>query len=417
MDNRIKKILVVSNAKKENIISKKETEEKEMNKNFKKFAVVALSVMMAVVMAGCGSKSSSEGGDTLKLGGIGPLTGPAALYGTAVQNGAKLAVDEINKKGELPFKLEFTMQDDEHDPEKSVNAYNKLMDEGMQMLVGTTTTAPCTAVAAEANAGRVFALTPSASGPTVTENNDNVFQLCFSDPNQGVAVADYMAKNYPDAKVGVIYNNADNYSTGIYDKFKSEYEGKGKKIVAAEAFSDDANADFTAQLNSLKKAGADMIFLPIYYTPASNIMTQANKMGYDATYFGVDGMDGILDLEGFDTKLAEGVLLLTPFTPYSEDEKVKSFVKSYEDAYGEKPIQFAADAYDAVYAVCEAFQKTGCAVTDDAPTICEKMIEQFTGGFTFKGGLTGDNMKWSKEGEVNKTPKVCEIKDGKYIEK
>ena len=386
-----------------------------MKKNWKKVVVVLLSCMMAVAMTGCGG-SSSSGGDALKLGSAGPLTGPAALYGIAVQNGAQLAVDEINNS-DPAFKLDFTMQDDEHDAEKSVNAFNKLMDEGMQVLVGTVTTAPCTAVAAEAFNSRVFALTPSASGPTVTEGNDNVYQLCFSDPNQGVAVADYMAENYPDAKVGVIYNNADNYSSGIYDKFKSEFESKGKKILATEAFSDDANADFTAQLNSLKSAGVDMIFLPIYYTPASNIMTQADKMGYKPTYFGVDGMDGILDLEGFDTKLAEGVLLLTPFTPYSEDEKVQKFVSAYEEAYGEKPIQFAADAYDCVYAIYEAFQKSGCAITDDSATICEAMIKTFNDGFKFEGGLTGDSMEWNKAGEVNKTPKVCEIKDGKYIEK
>ena len=385
-----------------------------MKKNWMKVVVVALAAVMAFAMTGCGSQKASE--DALTLGIIGPLTGPAALYGTAVVNGAQLAVDEINAS-DPAFKLEILKQDDEHDAEKSVNAYNKLMDQGMQVLVGTVTTAPCTAVAAEAYKSRMFALTPSASGPAVTEGNDNVYQLCFSDPNQGVAVADYIAANYPDAKVGIIYNNADNYSTGIYDKFKSTYEGKGKTIVATEAFSDDANADFTAQLNSLKSAGADMVFLPIYYTPASNIMTQANKMGYAPTYFGVDGMDGILDLEGFDTKLAEGVLLLTPFTPYSEDAKVQKFVKAYEKAYGEKPIQFAADAYDCVYAIYDSFQKAGCKITDDSKTICEALIKTFNGGYTFEGGLTGASMQWSKAGEVNKTPKVCEIKDGKYIEK
>ena len=386
-----------------------------MKKNWMKVVVVALSCMMAFAMVGCGNKgASSSDGAALKIGCAGPITGPAALYGIAVQNGAQLAVDEINA-ADPAFKLEFTMQDDEHDAEKSVNAFNKLMDEGMQVLVGTVTTAPCTAVATEAFNARVFALTPSASGPAVTEGNDNVYQLCFSDPNQGIAVADYIAENYPNAKVGVIYNNADNYSSGIYDKFKSELGEEN--IVATEAFSDDANADFTAQLNSMKNAGADMIFLPIYYTPASNIMTQAAKMGYNPTYFGVDGMDGILDLEGFDTSLAEGVLLLTPFTPYSEDEKTQAFVKAYEEKFGEKPIQFAADAYDCVYAVYDAFQKAGCDVSMSAADICEKMIATFNGGYTFEGGLTGDKMQWNEAGEVNKTPKVCEIKDGKYIEK
>jgi branched-chain amino acid transport system substrate-binding protein len=263
----------------------------------------------------------------------------------------------------------------------------------------------------------MFALTPSASAPAVTDGNDNVFQLCFSDPNQGVASAEYLATNYPDATVGVIYNNADNYSTGIYDKFKSEYESSGKTLAAVEAFSDDANADFTAQLNSMKNAGVDMVFLPIYYTPASNILTQASKMGYAPTFFGCDGMDGILDLEGFDTSLAEGLLLLTPFTPYSEDEAVQSFVKAYEDAYGETPIQFAADAYDCVYAIYDAFAKTGLDSSASYADICEAMIGVFTGGDFTASGLTADEMKWDASGEVEKTPKVCVIEDGKYVEK
>ena len=392
-----------------------------MKKNWTKFLVVALSVMMVFAMTACGGGSSeggdsAEGGNVLHLGGVGPLTGPAALYGNAVNNGAQLAVEEINAANPDGLQLAWDMQDDEHDAEKSVNAYNKLVDDGMQVLVGTVTTAPCTAVAAEAFEDRMFALTPSASGPAVTEGNDNVFQLCFSDPNQGIASADYIKANYADKTVGVIYNNADNYSTGIYDKFKSEYEAGGKTLAAVEAFSDDANADFTAQLNSMKNAGVDLIFLPIYYTPASNIMTQASKMGYAPTYFGVDGMDGILDLEGFDTSLAEGVLLLTPFTPYSDDEAVQAFVKAYEDKFGETPIQFAADAYDCVYTVYEAFQKTGLSADASAADICEAMIGVFTGGEFTASGLTADQMQWNEAGEVDKTPKVCVIQDGKYVE-
>ena len=394
-----------------------------MKKNWTKFLVVALSVMMVFAMTACGGGSSdggedaAEGTGVLHLGGTGPLTGPAALYGNAVKNGAELAVNEINANNPDGLQLSWDMQDDEHDAEKSVNAYNKLVDDGMQVLIGSVTTAPCTAVAAEAYANRTFALTPSASGPAVTEGNDNVFQLCFSDPNQGIASADYIKENFADKTVGVIYNNADNYSSGIFDKFKSEYEAGGKTLAAVEAFSDDANADFTAQLNSMKNAGVDLIFLPIYYTPASNIMTQAAKMGYAPTYFGVDGMDGILDLEGFDTNLAEGVLLLTPFTPYSEDAKVQEFVKAYEDAYGETPIQFAADAYDCVYTIYDAFQKTGLDADAPMNEICEALIGVFTGGDFTASGLTAESMQWNAAGEVDKTPKVCVIEDGKYVEK
>ena len=253
-----------------------------------------------------------------------PSTGPAALYGLAVKNGGQLAVDEINAANPDGVQLEWMWQDDEHDAEKSVNAYNKLVDDGMQILIGSTTTAPGTAVAAEAFANRTFALTPSASGPAVTEGNDNVFQLCFSDPNQGIASAAYIKEHFADKTVGVIYNNADNYSSGIRDKFKSEYEADGKTLT--EATFTDETTDFKAQLNTMKDAGVDLIFLPTYYAPAASMMTQANQIGYNPTYFGVDGMDGILGADGFDTSLAEGVLLLTPFTPYSEDPAVTQYM-------------------------------------------------------------------------------------------
>ena len=201
-----------------------------MKKTFTKFAAVAMACMMVFAMTACGGGSSdsgsSEGGDNvLKLGGIGPTTGPAALYGNAVKNGAQLAVDEINAANPDGLQLSWDMQDDEHDPEKSVNAYNKLVDDGMQILIGSVTSTPGAAVAAEADANRTFALTPSASAPDVTEGHDNVFQLCFSDPNQGIASAQYVKENFKDAKVGVIYNNSDNYSSGIFNKFKAEYGG------------------------------------------------------------------------------------------------------------------------------------------------------------------------------------------------
>ena len=390
-----------------------------MKKNWTKFLVVALSVMMVFAMTACGGGSSdsgdAEGGSgTLKLGGIGPSTGPAALYGLAVKNGGQLAVDEINAANPDGVQLEWMWQDDEHDAEKSVNAYNKLVDDGMQILIGSTTTAPGTAVAAEAFANRTFTLTPSASGPAVTEGNDNVFQLCFSDPNQGIASAAYIKEHFADKTVGVIYNNADNYSSGIRDKFKSEYEADGKTLT--EATFTDETTDFKAQLNTMKDAGVDLIFLPTYYAPAASMMTQANQIGYNPTYFGVDGMDGILGADGFDTSLAEGVLLLTPFTPYSEDPEVQEFVKNYEAAFGETPIQFAADAYDCVYTVYDAFAKTGLGTDAGMDEICEAMIAVFTSGDFVASGLTAEEMRWNAAGEVDKTPKVCMIQDGKYVE-
>ena len=391
-----------------------------MKKTFTKFFVVALAVVMAFVMAACGGGGSSEGGaeggGTLKLGGIGPVTGPAAIYGQAVDRGAQIAVEEINAANPDGLQLSWKMEDDTHDAEAAVNAYNKQVDDGMQVLIGTVTSAPCSAVAAVAYEDRMFALTPSASATSVTEGNDNVFQLCFADPNQGIAAAEYFAANYPDATVGAIYNNSDPYSSGIFAKFKEEYEKSGKTLTEA-AFPSDDNANFEAQINEMKNNNVDLVFMPIYYTPASNILNQAKKMGYAPTFFGCDGMDGILTLEGVDPEVCEGLLFINPFISTSEDEKVQNFVKKYEDAYGETPNQFAADAYDCVYAVYEAFGKTGLSADADAAEICEAMIGVFTGGDFKFSGLTGADMQWDASGEVTKVPRVCVIENGVYAEK
>jgi len=389
---------------------------KKMKQTMKKVVVVALSCMMAFMFAACGGGggSSDAGDNVLKLGNTGPLTGPAAIYGNAVKNGGQLAEDEINAANPDGLQLSWQSEDDEADGEKAVNAYNKLMDDGMQVYIGATTSGSCIAAGEKAFEDRVFTLTPSASQVAVTDGKDNVYQLCFSDPNQGVAAADWVLANMPDAKVAVIYNNASDYSTGIFDKFKAEYEAGGKQLVAVEAFAGDENTDFQAQINSVKNAGADFVFLPMYYTPASNILVQADKIGYAPTWFGVDGMDGILTLEGFDTSLAEGVMLLTPFIATAEDEKTQHFVQAYVEAYGEEPNQFAADAYDCVYAVYEAFQQTGLDVSASNEEICEALIAVFSGDFTFDG-VTGAQMEWNEAGEVNKTPNAMVIQNGVYV--
>ena len=190
----------------------------------------------------------------------------------------------------------------------------------------------------------------SASAQTVIETGDNVYQICFTDPNQGVASADYIAENALATKIGVIYDSSDAYSSGIYAKFKTEAETKGLEIVTAEAFTSDNKSDLSTQVAKCQEAGAELVFLPIYYTPASQILNAANTMGYKPVFFGVDGMDGILTMEGFDASLAEGVMLLTPFNADAEDEKTQAFVKTYLEKFGEVPNQFAADAYDCVYA-------------------------------------------------------------------
>ena len=396
-----------------------------MKNNWKKFLVVALSLAMVFAMAACGGSSDSgeaaeESGDAsaaqvLKIGSSGPLTGGASIYGQAVEKGAQIAVDEINAENP-DLQIEFKMEDDEADGEKAVNAYNKLKDWGIQVMMGTVTTGSCIATSAQTFEDRIFEITPSASSADVTAGKDNVFQVCFTDPNQGIKAADYISENFAGQKVGVIYNNSDAYSTGIFNAFKTEMEAKGGEVAVAETYPDDTNADFSAQLTNCKSAGAEVILLPIYYTPASVIMKQAKDMGYEPVFYGVDGMDGILDMEGFDTSLAEGVMLMTPFNPWSEDETVASFVTKYQDAYGELPNQFAADGYDGIYAIYNAFKAAGLSADQSNEEICDALIAQFTGGFSYDG-LTGKNMTWTEAGEVNKTPNVCVIEDGIYVDK
>ncbi len=386
---------------------------------------------MAASLTACGSSSSTtettaaaaadattaaEGtasaDGVFKIGGIGPVTGAAAVYGLAVKNGAQIAVDEINAAGGINgYQIEYQFQDDEHDAEKSVNAYNTLKDWGMQVLMGTVTSAPCVAVADKTYADNMFQITPSGSSVECTQN-PNVFRVCFSDPDQGAASATYIAENKLADKIAVIYDSSDVYSSGIYEKFAAEAANQGLEIVDAEAFTADSNKDFSTQLQKVKDAGADLVFLPIYYTEASLILKQANTMGYAPKFFGCDGMDGILQVENFDTKLAEGLMLLTPFAADAQDELTQKFVTSYKEKYGETPIQFAADAYDAIYAIKAAMEEADITPDMSVSDTCDKM-EQAMLKITVNG-LTGENMTWTEDGEPHKAPKAVKVVDGAY---
>lgn len=401
-------------------------------KSFVKLSGAAAGLLSVAGLAGCGGSSSSSSSQTsdnssaatFKLGHIGPLTGAAAIYGSATDQGVQVAVDEINSLGDT-IQFEYKSQDDEHDPEKSVNAYNQLKDWGVQMVVACTTTAPCVAVSAETNADNVFQITPSASsndviggqpdddGNVTVARKDNVFQMCFTDPNQGTASAKYLKEKGFGTKIAIIYNNSDAYSTGIYNKFVVEAANQGLEVVSTTTFTDDNATDFSVQLNDAKNAGADLVFLPIYYTPASLILTQANAMGYAPKFFGCDGMDGILGVEGFDTSLAEGLMLLTPFVATATDVATQSFTETYKEAFDVDPIQFAADAYDCVWVIKELLEKTECTPDMSASDICDKLKAAIIDGYTYSG-LTGENMSWSSTGEVSKDPKGMVITDGVY---
>ena len=405
----------------------------------KKVICMGLALAMAFSMVACGGSSSSaassEAGDAssstaaegaVKIGGTGPLTGGAAIYGNAAKRGAEIAVEEINALGGLQFDLKY--EDDTHDAEKAVNAYNTLKDWGMQVFLGSVTSTPCVATSAESNGDHIFLLTPSASSTDVlggvanpltgtidVPRKDNAFQMCFMDPNQGAASAQYISEKNLGTKIAIIYKNDDVYSTGIYNSFMNKAQELGLDVVSTTTFTSDSQTDFSVQINDAKNSGADLLFLPMYYDAASLILTQANNIGYAPKFFGVDGMDGILTLDGFDKSLAEGVLLLTPFNTDAQDEKTKSFVSKYNEKYGETPNQFAADAYDCVYAIYEACNAEGVTADMSAQEVCSALVDQFATGKLVFSGVTGSNMTWDSTGAVSKSPMAVVIKDGKYV--
>lgn len=386
----------------------------------KTIAITLTCAMAASLLTACGGDSekgqNADGSITIRIGGIGPVTGDLAQYGTATQWGAQVAVDEINALGGN-IKLEYQFEDDTGSADAGVSAYNTLRDWDVDIIYGCTTTGPSVAVASETYADRYFQLTPSASSPDVTSGNDNVFQMCFTDPGQGETAAVYIKEHNLGSKLGVIYNNGDAYSTGIAEGFIAKAKELGLEVVTAQTFPSEDTTDYNVQINACKDAGADLVFLPIYYTPASLILAQAKQSGYSPVFFGADGMDGMLDMKNFDTSLAEGLLLMTPFNGSASDSRTVTFVESYQKlSGGTAPNQFAADGYDCVYAIYEACQQIEGLAEMNHAQLCDALIEIFTGGNFRFDGLTGSGMSWLTSGEVSKTPMVVKVQNGVYVD-
>ncbi len=379
----------------------------------KTFALV-MAVLMAVTMfAGCGSSApaADNSATVIKVGSSGPLTNDYAVYGKAVEYGLKLGFEEINALGGLQF--EVNVQDDEADSEMAVNAYNTLMDWGMQIMAGPTTSGSAAAAAAACAEDKVFMLTPSASDASVITAGDNIFQVCFTDPNQGMGSATYLVEHGLATNVGIIYDSSNPYSVGIYDTFTAKAAELGLNVATVESFTSDSKSDLSTQVTKCQAAGCDLVFLPIYAAEAAQVLSCAAKIGYAPKFFGCDGLDGILAQENFDPALAEGVMLLTPFDATAADEKTQNFVKNYTEKFGIAPNQFAADAYDVAYAIYEACKAGNVEPYMTAEEICDILVAQFT-TMSFDG-LTGQGMTWGTDGAVSKMPLAVKIENGVYI--
>ncbi|MEE1053827.1 MAG: ABC transporter substrate-binding protein [Acutalibacteraceae bacterium] len=374
-----------------------------MKSMFKKFAAVVLALAMVLSLAACGGSNYTSGNTEFVIGVSGPLTGPAAVYGTAVKNSAQMAVDEINANGGLNgVKFKLVATDDTHDATKVAANYASMLEGGMQVSLGTVTTAPgleFTKLSAEDN---VFFITPSASGDAIPAN-DNGFQMCFADGNQGKVAADYV-NSLGLTEIGIFYKSDDAYSNGIYKQFKENLDSSIKTVEAV--FTDTNATDFSSQITTLKDC--KFIFMPIYYEPATIFLTQAkNTIAADAVYYGCDGFDGLAgQFEDFSV-IPQEVSMLSHFDSNATDGAAGEFIKKYTDKFGTETLnQFGASAYDCVYAIYEAMKAavdagTEIDVTISASDLCEILKEQFTGDFTFSG-VTGNNITWEDNGYVAK---------------
>jgi len=383
---------------------------------FTRILALALTAIMCLGMfAGCGAVNYAENNTEYVIGVSGPLTGGAAMYGIAVANSAQMAVDEINAAGGLNgIKFKLIAVDDMHDPTKISTNYSSLYEGGMQVSLGTVTTAPGLEFKNLSADDNVFFLTPSASGDDIPANA-NGYQMCFADGNQGKVAAEFVNANYAGKTIGVFYKSDEAYSKGIYDQFKANLDAS---ITVIETTFTDANAtDFSTQIDTLKSC--NFIFMPTYYTPASLFMTQAKDiLAKNAVYYGCDGFDGIDSISGFDiTTIPQEITMLSHFNSKATEGLAKEFIDKYVAKFGKDTLnQFGASAYDCIYAIYGAMKKAiesgkDIPVTISASELCEILKEQFNGGYTLENGVTGSNITWESTGYVNKSAIKYVIKE------
>lgn len=345
--------------------------------------------------------------ETFLIGGIGPLTGGAASYGNGVKQGCEIAISEINEAGGIEvgdktYNLALQFEDDESSEDKAITAYNTLMDKGMNALIGTVTSAPCIAIKEYSKNDGVLQITPSGSAIDCVSDAPNIFRLCFTDPLQGVTMANFAVNDLGKTKIAVIFNNSDDYSTGMKNAFVQQVVANGGQITSEEAFN-EGDVDFSTQLTKIKGTDAEIIFCPVYYEAAAYITQQAKELGMDLPFIGGDGWDGIL-AQVTDSSTIEGSVFLSPFLATDTSAPVANFVSKYQEAYKSTPDQFAADGYDAVYVIKAAMETANSIESED---LIKAMTEIKV------DGITG-SMSFTEEGEPDKSAKFVIIKDGNY---
>lgn len=320
-------------------------------------AATVATVLASSLLAGCGQSKTES--NVIKIGYSGPLTGPVATYGVSVKQGSELAAEEINKAGGINGKnVEFVYEDDEADPAKATNAFNKLLDEQVVAILGGVTSGATIAIAPKATENKIPLLTPTATNPDVTiQGGEYAFRSCYLDSFQGVTLGKYAATDLKAKKVAVLYNNGDDYSKGIAEAFKTEYEKSGNKVVKFLTYN-PKDQDFGAQLTEIKAENPDVLVLPDYYNVVGLIAKQAKEKGINAQLLGVDGWDS-KDLTSIGGEAVNGAIFVNHYYKNDTNADIQSFVKNYKDKYGDEPDALAALAYSGAKVLFNAIEKAG----------------------------------------------------------
>lgn len=377
-------------------------------KAMKKRSVVALSLaaaLMIVPLAGCSKDAGS--GDTVKIGGLAPLTGEVSQYGKAVDNAVKLAVKAINEKGGIlgGKKIDYICYDEKGDPNEAINAYNKLAQtDKVVALVGDVTSKPCTAVAQKAKADNMPMITPSGTAADITEVGENVFRACFIDPYQGQLMADYAAKKLNAKTAAILYDNGDTYSTGIADAFEAAAKELGITVTNKEGYQ-TGSTDFNSQLTKIKASNPDVLMVPVYYSDVALIAVQAKAQGITSTFLGADGWDGVLEkIDASNVDAVANSYFCSQYSATSTDADLQAFLKLYKETYGMDANMFAVLGYDSMMIMADAINRAGSTDSD-------KIIEALKS--TNYKGLTGTTTFDEKRNPVREAI-ITNCKDGKY---
>ena len=351
----------------------------------KKLTSVAFAASVLLLLStGCSKKSGND--TTIKIGGIAPLSGSVAVYGVECKNGIDLAIEEINAAGGINGKtVQFICEDDEGAPDKSVNAFKKLVTKDkVKIIIGSLTSGCTKAVTTLAQANKIVQIAPAATSPDITDAGDFVFRACFIDPFQGTVGGKFASENLGCKNAAVLYDIQNDYSVGLYENFNKSFEANGGKIVSAESYATN-DKDFNAQITKIKNANPDVVYLPDYYGTVALIAKQIRAQGINCPLVGADGWDGLIDEAG--DEVLNG-FYSNHYAADSTEPAVKNFVAAFNKKYGKNPNSFAALGYDSVYMLKDAIVAAGSA----DPAAVKDALKKTNGDYV-TGHLTFDEKR------------------------